>query len=126
MKKQQLDLRSQVERAGKKPSSAGPNDPLPSLGLKRLHHKSVVKQLFEEIAPQYPDRPGGYTRVLKAGFRKGDNATCFVRTRLRERHQAPGARHQTNRNKTPAAIRCGCFALACKGSVFSNRQRGVR
>jgi len=31
-------------------------------------------EVLEEIAPRYADRPGGYTRVLKAGFRKGDNA----------------------------------------------------
>jgi large subunit ribosomal protein L17 len=33
-----------------------------------------VKKLFDVIGPRYSDRPGGYTRVLKAGFRHGDNA----------------------------------------------------
>ena len=33
-----------------------------------------VKKLFDVIGPRYTDRPGGYTRVLKAGFRHGDNA----------------------------------------------------
>jgi large subunit ribosomal protein L17 len=39
-----------------------------------LQNKLAVKALFEEIAPQVGDRPGGYTRVLKTGFRSGDAA----------------------------------------------------
>ena len=35
---------------------------------------NVVKRLFEEIAPRYADRPGGYTRLVKIGKRPGDNA----------------------------------------------------
>ena len=37
-----------------------------------------VKKLFEVIAPRYKERHGGYTRVLKAGFRYGDNAPNAV------------------------------------------------
>ena len=36
--------------------------------------KFTVYKLFEEIAPRYTERPGGYTRILKMGFRVGDNA----------------------------------------------------
>ena len=39
-----------------------------------LQNKLAVKALFEEVAPQVGDRPGGYTRVLKTGFRSGDSA----------------------------------------------------
>ncbi len=36
--------------------------------------KFAVGKLFEEVAPRYVERPGGYTRILKMGFRVGDNA----------------------------------------------------
>jgi large subunit ribosomal protein L17 len=37
-----------------------------------------VKKLFDVIAPRYKDRDGGYTRIVKAGFRYGDNAAKAV------------------------------------------------
>lgn len=40
----------------------------------KLNHKEAVTKLFDEIGPMAVDRPGGYTRVLKAGFRQGDAA----------------------------------------------------
>jgi len=40
--------------------------------------KGVVHKLFTEIAPQVEDREGGYTRIVKTGFRKGDNAPMAV------------------------------------------------
>lgn len=39
---------------------------------------NVVQKLFEEIAPRYADRPGGYTRMVKIGKRPGDNAEMAV------------------------------------------------
>ena len=42
--------------------------------LRTLRDKSLVKELFDDIAPKYKDRPGGYTRVIKIGNRKGDDA----------------------------------------------------
>lgn len=40
----------------------------------KIRNDYVVKKLFNQIGPHFLDRPGGYTRVLKCGFRKGDNA----------------------------------------------------
>jgi large subunit ribosomal protein L17 len=39
-----------------------------------LRDKKMVGKLFEELAPRYKDRPGGYTRIMKCGFRSGDAA----------------------------------------------------
>lgn len=44
-----------------------------------LKNKEAVTELFREVAPKIADRPGGYTRILKTGFRQGDGAeTCFI------------------------------------------------
>ncbi len=42
--------------------------------LKKIHQKDTVTTLFHEIAPVYADRPGGYTRIIKLGFRDNDRA----------------------------------------------------
>ena len=42
--------------------------------LAQIRDEDQVKKLFDVIGPRYAKRPGGYTRVLKAGFRHGDNA----------------------------------------------------
>ncbi len=44
------------------------------LAFARLRNKEVVTKLFDELGPRYRERPGGYLRILKAGFRAGDNA----------------------------------------------------
>ena len=44
------------------------------LALSRLRDKDVVHKLFSELGPRYAKRPGGYLRILKFGFRNGDNA----------------------------------------------------
>jgi large subunit ribosomal protein L17 len=44
------------------------------LAFSRMRSKSAVGKLFTEFGPRYQDRPGGYTRILKCGFRTGDAA----------------------------------------------------
>ena len=44
------------------------------LVFSRTGSKAVVGKLFSELGPRYQDRPGGYTRILKCGFRAGDSA----------------------------------------------------
>lgn len=46
--------------------------------IAQLHDVKLVGKLFETLGPRYRDRNGGYTRVLKAGFRYGDNAPLAV------------------------------------------------
>ncbi len=52
-------------------------DPTPAnkrLAFNRLRDREVVVKLFNEIGPRFANRNGGYTRILKMGFRVGDNA----------------------------------------------------
>jgi len=46
--------------------------------ISQVRDVEQVKKLFDELGPRYKERPGGYTRVLKAGFRFGDNAPMAV------------------------------------------------
>lgn len=71
------DLRSVVEKL----ISLGKKGGLHSrrIALSQLHNDNeLVSKLFSTIADRYKDRSGGYTRVLKAGFRTGDNAPIAV------------------------------------------------
>jgi large subunit ribosomal protein L17 len=48
--------------------------------LRSVHDPRVVKRLFEEIAPRFTERDGGYTRLLKIGARRGDGAAISMVT----------------------------------------------
>jgi large subunit ribosomal protein L17 len=48
------------------------------LAFARIRDEAMVAKLFDTLGPRYADRPGGYTRVLKAGFRYGDAAPMAV------------------------------------------------
>ena len=54
---------------GKNPSLANRR-----LAFARLRDREIVSKLFDELGPRYAARNGGYSRILKFGFRKGDNA----------------------------------------------------
>ena len=46
--------------------------------LKKIRHKSVVRELFDNIGPSFSDRNGGYTRITKLGFRDNDCAPVSI------------------------------------------------
>ncbi|HBA35090.1 MAG TPA: 50S ribosomal protein L17 [Gammaproteobacteria bacterium] len=48
------------------------------LVFSRLRDKVIVGKLFTELAPKYQSRPGGYTRILKCGYRSGDKAPMAI------------------------------------------------
>jgi large subunit ribosomal protein L17 len=59
--------------------------------ISELRDLGMVKKLFETIGPRYKARPGGYTRVLKAGFRHGDSAPVAVIEFVDRDREAKGA-----------------------------------
>ncbi|MGE0482940.1 MAG: 50S ribosomal protein L17 [Gammaproteobacteria bacterium] len=48
------------------------------LAFSRLRDREIVTKLFNELGPRYEARPGGYLRILKCGFRAGDNAPMAI------------------------------------------------
>ena len=82
------ELRRVVEpmiTLGKKPSLANRR-----LAFDRLRDRDMVTKLFDELGPRFAKRNGGYLRILKSGFRKGDNApmAMVVLTELAEAEAA--------------------------------------
>ena len=70
------EMRRYVERV----VTYGKNDTIHSrrLAYRVLGDRTLVKKLFTEIAPTFQDRNGGYTRIIKAGYRRGDSAPMAV------------------------------------------------
>ena len=64
------------------------------LAFNRLRDRQMVVKLFDEIGPRYKSRQGGYTRILKFGFRVGDNAPMAL-MELVDRPQPAAAADQT-------------------------------
>ena len=46
--------------------------------VRKLPNKNIVRALFDDIAPKYADRPGGYTRIVKLGYRDNDRASVSI------------------------------------------------
>jgi len=88
------ELRRVVEpliTLGKKPSVANRR-----LAFSRLRDRDMVVKLFDELGPRYAARQGGYLRILKFGFREGDNAPmALVELLDRPESTAPSAQTET-------------------------------
>ena len=63
----------------------------------------MVKKLFDVLGPRYKERPGGYTRVMKAGFRYGDNAPLGGDRVRRPRRRRQGSRFRPGGGRPAAA-----------------------
>jgi large subunit ribosomal protein L17 len=94
------ELRRVVEpmiTLGKKPSLANRR-----LAFDRLRDRDIVAKLFDDLGPRYAKRNGGYLRILKNGFRKGDNAPLALVTlmdRAEETAAAPGGEEKKGDKK---------------------------
>ena len=85
------------------------------LALNRLRDKDVVYKLFNELGPRYAKRPGGYLRILKFGFRLGDNAPmALVELLDRPEPAAEGAEAAKEGKAAKPAKKAGGKAKAAK------------
>jgi large subunit ribosomal protein L17 len=92
------ELRRVVEpmiTLGKKPSLANRR-----LAFDRLRDRGIVEKLFDDLGPRYAKRNGGYLRILKTGFRKGDNAPLALVTLMDRPEEAPEQKPDEKKKKT--------------------------
>ena len=96
------ELRRVVEpmiTLGKKPSLANRR-----LAFDRLRDRGIVEKLFDDLGPRYAKRNGGYLRILKTGFRKGDNAPLALVTLMdRAEHGAEPKPEEPKKKKAEQA-----------------------
>jgi large subunit ribosomal protein L17 len=89
--------------------------------LADLQDRAVVGKLFETIAPRFADRPGGYTRILRVGFRRGDAAEIAQIELVGSEYDPSTAEAKTGdkedaKPKTGVADRLKATARALRGS----------
>lgn len=73
------------------------------LAFATLRDREILKKLFNEIAPEFKDRSGGYARIIRSGFRKGDGASMAVVELLVEKKvEEKGAKKGKAEKKTTA------------------------
>jgi len=98
------ELRRVVEpmiTLGKKPNLANRR-----LAFDRLRDRGIVEKLFDDLGPRYAKRKGGYLRILKTGFRKGDNAPLALVTlmdRVEQSTAAPADGKKTGKKEAAKA-----------------------
>jgi large subunit ribosomal protein L17 len=73
------------------------------LAIARIRDKEMGKKLFDVLGPRYADRPGGYIRIMKAGFRYGDNAPMAVIEFVDRDESAKGAVDHARNAETAVA-----------------------
>jgi large subunit ribosomal protein L17 len=91
------ELRRVVEpmiTLGKRPSLANRR-----IAFDRLRDRSMVEKLFDDLGPRYAKRNGGYLRILKIGFRDGDNAPMALVMLMDRPEEAPATEQGEDKKK---------------------------
>ncbi|HXD74290.1 MAG TPA: 50S ribosomal protein L17 [Vicinamibacterales bacterium] len=108
------------------------------LVMRDLQDRDVVTKLFDTLAPRFADRPGGYTRLLRVGFRKGDSAEVaqveLVGSEFNPRAQAEGEARSEEKPKAKGVggrLRAAAERMRGKkddggGKVSTKPTKGVR
>jgi large subunit ribosomal protein L17 len=79
---------------GKRPSLANRR-----LAFDRLRDRGIVEKLFDDLGPRYAKRNGGYLRILKIGFRNGDNAPMALVTLMDRPEESPQPKPEEKKKK---------------------------
>jgi len=87
-----------------------------------LMTKSVVKKLFDEIAPRYKNRNGGYTRILRVGYRKGDGAPLAFLELVKEEAEKKKKTEKKGTKKSAAKE----TAKSVKGKPAEKKKKGKK
>ncbi len=94
---------------------------------KTIRDRKAVKKLFEEIAPELAKRSGGYTRILKLGWRRGDGAQLALIELLIERpspHKAKEKKHQADKKGAPVKKEKGRKRASSKKEEQVQEEKG--
>jgi large subunit ribosomal protein L17 len=70
------------------------------LAFDRLRDRGIVEKLFDDLGPRYAKRNGGYLRILKTGFRKGDNAPLALVMLMDRPEEAPEQKSDDKKKKS--------------------------
>ena len=79
-----------------------------ALGI--VHDRAIVRKLFDTLAPRFKDRPGGYTRIVKIGWRRGDSAPISVIELVASAEnavEAPSGRRRRGSRRTASSKETG-------------------
>ena len=92
----------------------------------RLRDKDAVYKLFNELGPRYAKRPGGYLRILKFGFRVGDNAPMALVELMDRPEPAAETAEEAKPGKAGTAAKAGKETPAPKATKKSKRTREAK
>ena len=119
---------AQPRRAGQRTQGAAR---APRWSLRDIQDRDVVSKLFDTIAPRFAERPGGYTRLLRLGYRRGDSAEVaqveLVGSEYDPNAETEKAKARRSRRRRASAAGCarrpsGCAARQGRGDEAEGRR----